>query len=637
MTRTADQALDVFIDLTGEDERARRRPGALPWPQADRFTASARRVVCVVHPDLQAAIAKTAAPLAWTLVASTSAIAACSEAMRRASAGNASLLVLHGRLDVSGEAVSVMRRTLDQDPMFGSVAARVRCPAGCCVRRPARGLAVGSWVPRRTLADTPDVEICPEVFESALLFPPDVVAEFGALDERFATMPGAILHYLSLARRCGYRTVLNNRAVLTSCGRGCDEAPVRPSTATGRDESLLRQVNPDLDRGWEEFRAAGHERFEHLSAHVHRAAAGGERRAVLLDIRNVGTLHNGTSHAVLGCTDALHRLSPPLDVTVLARPSAMQFHRRENAWPGWTLTTTMPARPFAAALRLSQPWHIQEMADLHRAALFNLYFVLDTISWDVVYPPPRRLDGTWSFLADHADGLLFDSAFTERRFLARFGRAADVPRSVCHYPFSPADYLDSHARDGGTSDAILVIGNDLDHKDAVRTIELLSRAFPFRPLVSLGPKLTETPYLRAYRSGSLSDRDVSRLYSEAKFVVFPSFYEGFAFPIVTALAHGKTILARRSDLLDEITARCSTGRLIAFTRRDELVGILGRLLHGEPVQEEPIGTVVSDVSRRWCDVAADLVAFLDRVTSQPARSRWRQREHAVNQILAFRS
>jgi glycosyltransferase involved in cell wall biosynthesis len=208
---------------------------------------------------------------------------------------------------------------------------------------------------------------------------------------------------------------------------------------------------------------------------------------------------------------------------------------------------------------------------------------------------------------------------------------------VCHYPFNPSEYLDGRRSDGKTSDFILVIGNELDHKDAVRTIELLSSAFPFRHLVSLGPKLTETPYLRVHRSGSLSDAEVARMYAEAKFVVFPSFYEGFAFPIVTALAYGKTIIARRSELLTEVAGRCSTGRLIAFNRRDELVDILRRLLHGEPVKSEPIGAVASAVSRRWSDVGADIVAFIEKVRSEPARSRWRERERAIDQLMAFRT
>src|SRR5262249_30195803 len=311
-----------------------------------------------------------------------------------------------------------------------------------------------------------------------------------------------------------------------------------------------------------------------------------------------------------------------------------KFHGLTKAWPGWTLSTTIPSRPTAAALRLSQPWHIQEMIDLHRAAFFNVYFMLDTISWDVVYPPPRRLDGTWSFLADHADGLLFDSAFTEQRFLERFESARRIPRAVCRYPFDPATYLETAGKQSQTKDYILIVGNELDHKDAVRTIELLSDAFPFRNLVSLGPRLAPRPHLRVYRSGNLSEEDVSRLYAEAALIVFPSFYEGFGFPVVTALAHGKTLIARESELLDEIAARCSTGRLITFNRRDQLVEIIGRLLHAEPVREVRLGTARSDVSRRWSDVASDLKCFIDDVTGRPSTC-WLTREHAINQLLAF--
>src|SRR5262249_5438286 len=124
-----------------------------------------------------------------------------------------------------------------------------------------------------------------------------------------------------------------------------------------------------------------------------------------------------------------------------------------------------------------------------------------------------------------------------------------IRRAVCHYPFDPATYAGPDGTKRQTKDYILVVGNELDHKDAVRTIELLSDAFPFRNLVSLGPRLPARPHLRVYRSGSLSDEEVSRLYTDAALVVFPSFYEGFGFPVVTALAHGKTLIARGSELL----------------------------------------------------------------------------------------
>jgi hypothetical protein len=36
--------------------------------------------------------------------------------------------------------------------------------------------------------------------------------------------------------------------------------------------------------------------------------------------------------------------------------------------------------------------------------------------------------------------------------------------------------------------------------------------------------------------------------------VFPSFYEGFSFPTLKGFSYGRTVLARRSDLLFEVAA-----------------------------------------------------------------------------------
>jgi glycosyltransferase involved in cell wall biosynthesis len=145
--------------------------------------------------------------------------------------------------------------------------------------------------------------------------------------------------------------------------------------------------------------------------------------------------------------------------------------------------------------------------------------------------------------------------------------------------------------------------------------------------------------VRVIKSGSLPDAEVHRLYAAARLVVFPSFYEGFGFPIVTALAYGKTLIARQSELLEETAGCCpaSAGRLITFTRRDELVEIVGRLLHGEASPEAPVGAALSGRPRTWHDVASDIITFMDRIAGEPERSRWIARERAVNQLLAFRA
>jgi glycosyltransferase involved in cell wall biosynthesis len=634
MHSIAHQPPEVFVDLTSTPDRSPTRTGA--WPQAGRFPSLARTVTCVVPAGTWSRNSEPLFPEHWRIIRASSAINPCSETMARAAAGHASLLILTDCAEVPDEALFVMREALERDPLFGSVVPRVGCARGCCFRLLSKhGLGDGEWIPRRTLAELRDLDVCPELFSPGLLLAPEVVAEFGSLDTRFISLAAALVHYLARARRRGYRTVVANRAVIRISGLGCDvpQAATIPET----DRVLLANLVPDLERGWREFRAGSNERFEKLAGDALRASAGQSRPSLLLDVRNVVALQNGTTRAALGCLRALRRLAPAWDVEVVANPTAARFHRLEELCGGWPLHTAMPDGGYTAALRLSQPWHIQEMVDLHRAALVNVYFMLDTISWDVVYAAPPHHDGTWSFLADHADGFLFDSAFTEQRFISRFERARGTPSAVCYYPFDPADYVLAEARRTPESDYILILGNELDHKDVLQTVELVSRGFPFQSLVALGPHLEESGRLRVYRTGHLLEADIHRLYAGARLIIFPSFYEGFGFPVVTALAYGKTLIARRSDLLSETAARCRAGRVIAFTHREELVEILGRLLHGEPVQEIPVGTAVAGSMRNWQDVAQDIMTFLETLIRQPGGTRWLERERAVNQLLAFRS
>jgi glycosyltransferase involved in cell wall biosynthesis len=292
---------------------------------------------------------------------------------------------------------------------------------------------------------------------------------------------------------------------------------------------------------------------------------------------------------------------------------------------------------------------IQQMVDLHQAAPFNAYLFLDTISWDIAYPAPRHLDGTWRFMADHADGFLFISEFTRDRFVRRFPSGADVPSLVSYLSFSPADYVHPDVKrsrsakaskpptsSAGEEDFIFIVGNEYDHKDVSRTIELLTTAFPYQSIVALGPAKAASPRVTVLQSGTLSELDIHRLYANARAVVFPSFYEGFGFPILTTLAYGGTVLARRSTLLDEVAARCAPhGRIVPFERRDALVELIGRLLHGESVPELPLGTALDrGQPLSWQDVGRGIVDFLSSLSGDLSRSRWRAREHAIRQLMA---
>jgi glycosyltransferase involved in cell wall biosynthesis len=634
--------IDVFIDLsTSQVARPALQRVIANWAGPESLGSIGRRVTGVVAPGRRQD-ALVPLPPGWVFAEAESPIPALSAALAGAGRDHVPLLLILGPVDTNNEAVGVLRRCLERDPMFGFAVPRIGCMDGCCFRRLSR-YATGDteWLPRRILADLPDAELLVEVASPCILIRPQVLGNFGPLDLQFEGAAAAILQYMASARRCGFRTVLSNRAVVRVDGLTCDTVAVQPlPDVSARDQALLSQQVPDLERSWQEFRAGSWEQFERLCTSSIDTPRTRRRPSLLLDMRNLTPIYNGTTQAILGIGNGLKALRPKWDVALLANVDGAAFHDLQRVYAGWPVHTAIPDRPFTVALRPSQPWHIQEMVDLHSVSLFNAYLLLDTIAWDIAYAAPAHLEGTWQFMADHADAFLFDSEFTRQRFVERFPNACSVPGRVTHLSFDPTEYADTDVSSTrGGDEFILVIGNNLDHKDVGHTVEALASAFPFRHIKALGPSGLVSPFVTAQHSGEMPALEVHRLYASAQFVVFPSFYEGFGFPILTALACDRTVLVRRSALVEEVAAQCDCrGRLVLFDRREELVELIGRLVHGEPVPEHPLGLGLANRRpKTWRDVAQDTLDFLESRLRQPSRNRWIARERAVRQLMAYRT
>jgi glycosyltransferase involved in cell wall biosynthesis len=628
-------AIDVVADLTATPPSLAAR-ALSTWAHHDSLGATARRVTALTRSGVRVGVPL---PAGWELSTGESGVARAGAAIESAGRDGVPLLLLVGPVEITSEAVGALRQCLDRDPMFGFAVPRLACMDGCCLARLSRhGIALSEWVPRAAAASLPPIEFVVQMASPCILFAPDVLGNFGPLDARFESVTGAAIHYMARARRCGFRTALSNRTVVAVDGLTCDAASVQPvPEVSAADQYRLKQEVPDLERTWQEFRAGSWERFERLctASRAGRQPAG--RPSLLLDVRNVGPIYNGTTHGVLGVVRSIRDVKPAWDVSLLVHPQGAEFHDLRGEYPEWPVYTSPPDRPFTAVLRPSQPWSIREMADLHGLALFNLYMFLDTIAWDIGYVAPPHLEGIWQFLSEYSDGFLFNSEFTRDRFIERFPEAGSAPGLATHHSFDPADYVREGITRGTDRDAyILVIGNNLDHKDVQPTVEILSAAFPFHHIKVLGPTRESSPFVTASPSGTLPEADLHRLYAGARVVVFPSMYEGFGFPIVTALAYGRTVLARRSALLTEIADRCARrGRLVTFGRRDELVELLGRMFHDEPVQEHPLGAALLDGRpKTWRAVGHDTIEFIEGIVSQPWRNRWARRERAIRQFLA---
>src|SRR5262249_51128364 len=67
-----------------------------------------------------------------------------------------------------------------------------------------------------------------------------------------------------------------------------------------------------------------------------------------------------------------------------------------------------------------------------------------------------------------------------------------------------------------------------------------------------GPRRSKGPPGRKVRfTGVVSERELCQLYRRATFAIYPSLYEGFGFPVLDALWHGKPVLCGYNSSLQE--------------------------------------------------------------------------------------
>lgn len=550
---------------------------------------------------------------------------ALASAMTLAGASGRHLAVLFGDVLPESGLLAGLCALFAHDPLFGAVQPRFAQAAtdGIWPLPPLKAGTPPLPMPRETLKRLPDALITPEVLAACTILRQEIVANIAPGDVPFTTLAGALRFFLSQARRRGFRTLVSNRLVLPSALPFKKVYPVMPES----DAMLSGDLQSDMVMADDWLRALPVQALEPVAA----AASATERRTLLLDCRGMMDIHNGTSHSMLHFLDGFQKAGTDWDITVLAAPPAIAFHGLRERYPALQLANT-PSGAYAAAVGLNQPWGLGTVRDLHRHALMIFCNILDTIAWDIIFPCPAETEMTWNFVAEHADGLLFNSHFTEQRFNMRFPIAEGVARLVTHHSFSIAENTMPQLHGTPPGDYILVFGNDYDHKDVEPTLLLLREFFPFRRIVAFGVKHSAAHAVETMASGYLAQEDLERLVGSAGVVVFPSFYEGFGMPTIKALAYGRAVVARASTLLEEIAAVSQLpGQLAMFHDPASLGEQVARALAGNLTNVVPQagGLQPGEEPVDWAACAARILRLIQNRLPQTGHARWLRRENAL--------
>ena len=561
-----------------------------PWRVADHL----RILAFGPSADEAARVAATAAAAAEAIGIRISAQAAASVERLRdlwltpVDAG-ADLLVLDVSSTVEPSVLAELRRVADTDPMLLGTTPRFAATAS--------EASVWAALPDVTYATYPD--LC------CLYVKGSVLAAFaGSLREGGSNTHGLDpATSLFLLNRFGFRVGIANHALV-----------IRSAEAPG----------PRVDRAMvpAEFRLALSKRLSSAPLRAERIMRGLDpgpdgRRAIAFDLAHVTASHSGTSELARALIRRAGAQWHDAAIHVIATATAFAFHFGESHS---TLHRVDPADPrcFAVLIRIGQPflWGEMERAVLRAPVL--VFFMLDTIGFDCVTHAPDELDALWRFALSEADGLLFNSAFTQRQFGRRFAIRPGLPWRASLHSLDLADYRDpADGRDPGAipstqrgapgateagelGGSILVIGNDFSHKHVRETAALLAAAGLADRVVVLGLQPGTVTGITSIPSGTLDARRLAALFRSARLVVYPSVYEGFGFPILEALAHRKPILVRPlapyAEIADGLPESCNIHR---FENDAELLGLLAQEIRW-------IDRASSVRPRNWDDATSDL-------------------------------
>jgi len=105
--------------------------------------------------------------------------------------------------------------------------------------------------------------------------------------------------------------------------------------------------------------------------------------------------------------------------------------------------------------------------------------ILDVIGPDIVYVGPADTEEAFQFAGEHADGLIYISEFSKRRYRRRYFTSADLIEEVIYLSLDPADYVPIEHKTPSNGQWILLVGIRMINKDLPRTVEISASAFPF--------------------------------------------------------------------------------------------------------------------------------------------------------------
>jgi GT2 family glycosyltransferase len=528
----------------------------------------------------------------------------------RSAPGGMNTVILYPDVIPDKGTIAELIEVANSDAMTGFVAPRSNAPdlsrlphAQDSVKMTQAGAKLAF---RQIASRMPRYHFVPVVPTFCLLIRGDVLDEFGFLDE---TLPQGMaeLDLLLRANRCGYVAALANRAYAY-----CTDAMSSSFNSLENDSPDANEVRrryPEVSSHLKAYLASDHCHAEQMIAALAPESDG--RLSLAFDLTTVGAYHNGTFESAKKLLVHMgSRWQRKFHIYAMVAADARLFHSLDEI-DGVTFLPPSCPDTRAIAFRFGQPFDLGQLQALHRSGVVNVWAMLDPIAFDCLYLRHSDLPEIWRAVFAYGDSVIYISDFTAEQFRHRFPRRHGLLETVCRLSLDLNDYASADATPT-TGEYILVIGNAFEHKRVAATVKALSRAFPSEKIACLG-ECAPSPNVVSHASGKLTDAAVDALMRRARFVIYPSTYEGFGMPVIRSLACRKPVLARSIPAIQEIGLRLDHAEnLILFSSLRDLID---RLRAGFP-EWKPSNRAAGVTQHTWDTVADEIGSSLCRALEE---------------------
>jgi GT2 family glycosyltransferase len=271
----------------------------------------------------------------------------------------------------------------------------------------------------------------------------------------------------------------------------------------------------------------------------------------LVDARVLSSCFNGSNNVITQFIKALSELKFVVDV--LADKNAFEFHGIDNL-DGVNYITKVNCI-YEFGFLIGQPMNHDTLWVVPLHSLVSTCIFFDTIAHDC---PQLRvdniyLDSIWRMIPFIYTDISFISEHSKQQYYLKFGSGfANLHSHLLPILFNQVTWCDEVS-----TKSALVFGNKFTHKGLDIFLQDLNIVDDVMYYV-LGPRIPcSNPNVIFLEPGQTDDVSLKNICSKVDYFLFPSYAEGFGFPLLEAITYRKPIYCRNIACYREIAKSLS--------------------------------------------------------------------------------